>query len=128
MTSPPEESGERPRADPSGPDRSRQPELEHRHGRPVQDSSTTRFEPGVRAQVAAIYLIEREAIRLRRLRWQEIKSGAENVAGVAPSGREEFDLAVYARPPPKSSPSEAASGSFRARLKAFFHPRSRGNP
>ena len=77
-------------------------------------------EPATAAGVPAIYLIEREAIRLRRLRWTQLAEA------VQPSPD-------HAAPPPAAAPPAAAAAPFAradrlesqsALLETYARPRS----
>jgi hypothetical protein len=104
-----------------GPHNASSPErkLEARRGRPAEDSAArgTAFEPGAEPRrVAAIYLIEREAIRLRRLRWQADPGAAADDA-----------LKLYARPPPDASAEPTTvSGKIGRGLRRIFGLRDKG--
>jgi hypothetical protein len=88
-------------------------------------------EPAAAASVPAIYLIEREAIRLRRLRWTQLADAlppsAERAASLAaeraaspaaapPAGL----LETYARPRSEAVDSTAGRRTFAGKVKRFF--------
>jgi hypothetical protein len=77
------------------------PELERRRERPAEAPG---FAPEVQLlvrprKVPAIYLIEREAIRLRRRRWEELKAHTPEARRLAPD-----PLGDYARPADSKEP------------------------
>jgi hypothetical protein len=130
------------------------PEMEARHGRPNPPSHEAKqsedysrleaFQPAVGHQVPAIYLIEREAIRLRRQRRQEVSSAIPQAAVAPLSGTQpsEFQgvesnappestappppLEMYARPADRAAASSAPT-SLRSRIRRMFR-RSKSTP
>jgi hypothetical protein len=88
------------------------------------------------SKIPDIYLVEREAIRLRRLRWKEIKSSSEGLIREAPGAAAKApqvpkpaqayraapeSLEIYARPPEIESPDLLPPGRrLRNRLRTFF--------
>jgi len=107
------------------------PDLERRRGEPKQDATDLERR-------RAIYLIEREAIELRRLRWVEVRHShlrPPDIAAPAPGGElwepereREFTpedrarLATYNRPPPPEAgePSPSRMRRVGSWLKSLF--------
>src|SRR5579859_6232472 len=119
------------------------PEMEARHGRPSRSAQEAgqsadfsllkAFQPDVARQVPAIYLIEREAIRLRRQRRQEVQSSIQSPipkTQAAPSAappRSDFQGAPSAAPPlamysrPVRPDNEASTpATIPARIRRFL--------
>jgi hypothetical protein len=93
-------------------------------GRELEERRSGPEEPAA-AAVPAIYLIEREAIRLRRMRWTQM------AAAVQPEVQPEVQstlLETYARPRSDAEYSAAAGRTFGAKVKRFFGFRGRGRP
>jgi len=100
--------------------------LEARRGRPAESTRAgiekpsgfappESRQPTIRsAQVPAIYLIEREAIRLRRLRWQEIESTPCSVAAKSADAK-------HARGPQAPRLAEVTRGTSES-LKYYARP------
>ena len=85
-------------------------------------------------KVPDIYLIEQEAIRLRRLRCYQAKHRPQapdrpesDTPSPAESIRPDPSLAQYVRPPPPSDPTYSKVG-LRRRIKLFFRGGSRKLP
>lgn len=87
-------------------------ELEERRAGPEGPAAST---------VPAIYLIEREAIRLRRLRW------TQTTAAVLPEAQSTL-LEAYARPRDDAEDSASGRRTFGAKVKRFFGIRGKGRP
>jgi hypothetical protein len=90
-------------------------------GRELEARRAGPEEPAASA-VPAIYLIEREAIRLRRLRWSQLAAAVQ--PEVQPENQSTL-LETYARPR-----GDAAAGgrTFGAKVKRFFGFRGQGRP
>jgi hypothetical protein len=80
-------------------------------------------EPADAATVPAIYLIEREAIRLRRLRWTQLADAvppsAERAASPSAVPSPAL-LETYARPRSDAADSTAGRRTFAGKVKRFF--------
>jgi hypothetical protein len=89
-------------------------------GRELEERRAGPEEPAA-ATVPAIYLIEREAIRLRRMRWTQL-------AAAAPPEVPSTLIENYARPRNDAEDSAAGGRTFGAKVKRFFGLRGTGRP
>lgn len=98
------------------------PPLEPRRERPAEVPAFAPEAQPIRPQVPAIYLIEREAIRLRRRRWEELDQRAVDV------DRDGSDpLNNYARPPDSGARTPLTQRIGR-RVSAFFSKMFKSDP
>lgn len=89
-------------------------------GRELEERRAGSAEPAAAAGIPAIYLIEREAIRLRRLRWTQSESAVPEPSARMDSPQAQGKLLeTYARP---RADADSANGTrtFGGKIKRFF--------
>jgi hypothetical protein len=114
-------------------------------GRELEERRAGSEEPAASAAIPAIYLIEREAIRLRRLRWTQLEtavpssaparaaSPAPAASAAEPSAQMDSPqaqgklLETYARPRADAD-SAPVTRTFGGKIKRFFGFRGKGKP